>query len=88
MSASWNVKIVILNITRKEVSLSATRTDGNTIRKYSIASARLNNQENKIKAIDTIWKMYEDELARELKIANVIGTMETQAANNLMNREI
>ncbi len=87
-TATWEVKITVLNITEKIVSIRATRTvDPNDIRTFEIHDTVIETQQQKLDAMDTIWKMYQDELQRETKLNQIIGSLVADAKINLEARE-
>lgn len=87
-TATWEVKITVLNLKEKIVSIRATRTvDPNDVRTFGIHDTVITTSQQKLAAMDTIWKMYQDELQRETKLNQIIGSLETDAKNNLEARE-
>jgi hypothetical protein len=88
---TWEVDIKIINVARKEVSVTATRTDDSTtpegIRTYRIPGAVIQTAAQKTAVMDRIWAKHQDALSQESAAATVIGTLETQAKNNLEARE-
>ena len=83
----WSVKITVRDLARKEISLVATRTEGEDVRSYSITSAIIETAEQKSALLDKIWSMYQDELSHESDVAEIIGQLEVQAETNLNARE-
>lgn len=88
---TWEVEIRIINVARKEVSVTATRTDDSVtpvdVRVYMIPGALIKTAAQKTAVMNRIWSKYQDALAKESAAATVIGTLETQAKNNLEARE-
>lgn len=88
---TWEVEIKIINIVRKEVSVTATRTDDSTspddVRVYSISGTTIKTAAQKAAVMDRIWSKHQDSLTQESAAATVIGTLETQAKSNLEGRE-
>ena len=84
----WSVKITVRDLARKEISLVATRIEGEDVRSYSITSAIIETAEQKSALLDKIWSMYQDELSHESDVAEIIGQLELQAETNLNTREV
>ena len=84
----WSVKITVRDLARKEISLVATRIEGEDARSYSITSAIIETAEQKSALLDKIWSMYQDELSHESDVAEIIGQLELQAETNLNTREV
>ena len=87
---TWEVKIGIINVARKEVSVTATRIDDsvtpNDVRNYTVRAA-IKTAAQKAAVMDRIWSKHQDALALESAAATIIGTLEAQAKSNLEGRE-
>ena len=92
MAITWEVTIKPLNVSEKEASVMAIRTDGTNpldilTETHFIISAILNTTQQKVDVLDNIWQQHLDYQARQTAINNYIGTMETDAKSNLEGRE-
>ena len=89
MAITWEVKIIPINVTRKEASIHATRTDDVTgeEQSFNIITAILDTQQQKINAINQVWQMHLDYDVKQSLIDEYIGTMEIDAKNALEARE-
>ena len=87
MAITWEVKITVRDVVRKEVSIIATRTDGLDVTTFRIISAILNTTAQKNACIDQIWDMHQTHLAKQAQINNIVSGLETQAKANLEARE-
>lgn len=89
MAITWEVKITVISISAKEVSLVATRTNDATgdVKTYRVSRAPIGTAAQKLAIMDEIWEKYQADFARESDIATFIGTLEIQAKNNLEARE-
>lgn len=85
--ATWEVKLTVLNLTEKIVSIKATRTDGEDVVEYNIHDTPIATPEQKQNAINMIWTKHQDRLSRQAKIAGVISGLETSAKNALEAKE-
>lgn len=87
---TWEVKIGIINVARKEVSVTATRIDDsvtpNDVRNYTVRAA-IKTAAQKAAVMDRVWSKHQDALALESAAATIIGTLEAQAKSNLEARE-
>lgn len=92
MAVTWDVNIRPLDIVRKEVSISATRTDDTDpenvkTETHTVLSTIIDTQAQKLAAMDQIWDMHLAEVAKQAQIEAVIGELESQAVTNLEARE-
>ena len=85
--ATWDVKITPLNVTRREASITATRTDGEDVRTFSIITAILASPEQKLAVLNDIWEQFQRDEARRAAIEAFIGDMEATAKTTLEGRE-
>ena len=86
---TWEVKIMPLNIERKEASVVATRTDSVTgkVEIHRIITCILGTQQQKINVLDQLWQMHLDYITNQALIDTYIGDMENEAKINLEGRE-
>jgi len=82
----WEIKITPINIVTKEVRITATRTEGESVF-TTTTTARLNTQANKIAALDAIWSDWQKYQTKQTNIASIIGDLEVSGAANLDARE-
>ena len=90
MSISWDVKLIVLDIARREVSVQATRVDSAypaNPKVYSISTALIVTAQQKGQVLDCIWDMHQAAMAREALITTYITPLEAQAKLNLEARE-
>lgn len=92
MAITWNVKIAVLNIERREISVIATRTDDEAPENPQISTYRINwteiaTQEQKVNVIDEIWAMHEEKLAYDALTNGIVDDLESQAEQALQNKE-
>ena len=93
MAITWDIKIHPLNISKKEASIVAIRTNDTDPQNiltetHTIISAILDTQEQKIAALDTIWQLHLDYQNKQTAIDAYIGGLEEQVKTNLEAREI
>jgi len=92
MAVTWKVSIRPLDIARKEVSVSATRTDNTDpenikTETHMILSAIIDTMAQKVAVMDQIWDMHIADVAKQAQIAAVVADLEAQAVANLGARE-
>ncbi len=89
MAIMWEIKISPLDISRKEASIVATRTDdvAATTETHTIISALLDTQEQKTAVLDVMWQLHLDYQTKQAAIDAYIGGLETAAKTNLEGRE-
>ena len=92
MAITWEVTIKPLNVSEKEASIMAIRTDDTNpldilTETHFIISAILNTTQQKVDALNNIWQQHLDYQARQTAINNYIGTMEADAKSDLEGRE-
>ena len=92
MAITWGVKITILNIERREVSVKATRTDDTNpqnidVKTYMIPGALIATVAQKTAVIDEIWAYHQAALSKETQAAAIISNLENQTASALMAKE-
>lgn len=81
-----------LDVSRKEASITAVRTDNTNpenilIEAHTIITAILDTQQHKIDALDNIWRQHLVYQAKLVVIDEYINDLETNAKNNLEGRE-
>ena len=86
---AWDIKIMVISIPLKAVSVIATRTDDTSGEKrtFTVPKAVIDTAEQKLAVMDEIWGLYQVELNREATTATFLGTLELQASTNLEARE-
>ncbi len=92
MAITWEVKITVLNVDRKEASIRAIRTDDADvdnilIETYNIPWTEIATQAQKSYVLDQIWSMHEAALAHNNSVGVIVGNLEEQAKQNLESRE-
>jgi len=90
MAINWDIKITVLDVARKTVRVTATRTDDadpDNPRTYTILSANIATAEQKVNVLDNIWQQHQADLARQAAIDAFVGDLETAANANLEARE-
>lgn len=92
MAIMWDITIRPLDVSRKEASIMAVRTDDTDpenvlIENHSIITGILDTQEQKTAILDNIWQQHLDYQTRQIAINNYIGTLKIQAKTNLEGRE-
>lgn len=92
MAITWDVKITVLNIDRKEVSVRAIRTDDADVDNilidvYDIPWTEIATQTQKSHVLDQIWLMHTDALAHNDLVGVIVGNLEEQAKQNFESRE-
>ena len=88
---NWAVKINVLDVDRKAVSVTATRTDDtdpDNPERYSVLYAVIDTAKQKTAVLDNIWAQHQANLLRKTQIDSFIGSLESQAKTNLEAREI
>lgn len=89
MAITWEVIVTPLNVSRKEASIRAIRTDDVTSEEqmFVIQTAILDTQAQKVAALNQLWDMHLAYENRQSAIIDYIGTMEEDAKINLEARE-
>lgn len=92
MAITWNIKIHPIDVSRKEASIVAVRTDNTDSQNvltetHTIISGILDTQEQKIAILNAIWQLHLDYQTKQNAIEAYIGDLETQAKTNLEGRE-
>ncbi len=92
MAITWDVKITVLNVDRKEVSVQAIRTDDTDVdniltETYDIPWTEIATQAQKNYVLDQIWSMRVATLAYSDSVGVIVGNLEEQAKQNLESRE-
>lgn len=90
MAIIWNVKITVLDVATKSVSVTATRTDSespNDVRTYTVLSAIIATTAQKLAVLDNIWLQHQTAITKQTAINAFIGTLEADAKANLEARE-
>lgn len=90
MAITWEVKITVLNVERKEISLMATRTDSEDLdnpKTYSVLSGLIQTGQQKLDLMDNIWSQYQTDKTKQVAIDAFMGNLETDAKDNLEARE-
>lgn len=90
MAITWDVKINVLNVEKKAVSIIATRTDDtdpDNPEIHNVLYAIIETNAQKIAVMDNIWAHHEAYVQRKIQIDAFIGNLETQAKDNLEARE-
>ena len=96
MAVTWTVNVRPLDIVRKEVSVSATRTETDTtdpenvetkVETHTVLSAIIDTNAQKVAVMDQIWDMHLVEVEKQAQIAAVVADLEALAVANLEARE-
>ena len=92
MAITWEVKITPLDVSRKEASITAIRTDNTDpenilIEIHNIITAILDTQQQKIDILNDIWQQHLVYQARQMAIGVYISDLEEQAKISLEGRE-
>ena len=89
MAITWDVTIAPLDVTRKEASVVAIRTDSVTeqVETHRIISVILDTQIQKTAAVNQLWQMHLDYGDRQAAIDAFVGALETQAKTILEAKE-
>jgi len=91
MAITWNVKITVLDVSRKEATIVATRTDSEDADNpevITIASALLNTPAQKTAELDNIWEHHLSLAAKNAAIAAIVSDLQIAAKANLEAREV
>jgi hypothetical protein len=88
MPATWEVKITPIDVARKSASITATRTDGEDVRVFSIMTALLTNPAQKLEVLNDIWQQFQRDKTKRAAIEAYLGGIEATAKTNLEAREI
>ena len=84
--ATWSVSIEVTDLAAKRLRIVGTRTDVDDVRTYSIQTRwddTLTRAQNGVTFRDSIWGLYQAELARESSISTFIGAASTDLASAL-----
>ena len=90
MAITWKLKITVLSVVEKKISVTAVRTDDvdNSQKTFSIHRAVIKTQKQKADVLDKIWAQYEESAAKQAEIDSVVENLEAQGAANLEAREV
>ena len=90
MAITWELKITPIDISTKEASIVATRTDDidpENPMVYNVARAILGTTSQKNAVLDEIWAKHQSHLAEETIVSNFVSALETSGKSNLEGRE-
>lgn len=90
MAITWEVKINVLDVPTKTVSVTATRTDDadpDNQQVCSVLSAVIATAAQKTAVLDELWAQHLALDQRAIAISNFVGNLETAAKDNLEARE-
>lgn len=90
MAITWNVQITVLNVERREVSITAVRTDSedpDNPQVCRIISALIATTEQKVAVLNGLWAQHLMLDQRAAEIEAFVGTLESAAVTNLEARE-
>jgi len=82
----WTIKIMPINIGNKEVRITATRTEGESVF-TTTTTATIDTPANKTAALNAIWSDWQRYQTKQTNIASIIGDLEVSGAANLDARE-
>jgi len=92
MAVTWKVDITPIDLERKEVRVSATRTDDTDpenvkIETHTVLSVIIDTTAQKLAVMDQIWEMHLADVVKQAQIAAIVDALEVQAVANLEARE-
>ena len=92
MAVTWEVDITPIDLERKEVRVSATRTDDTDpenvkIETHTVLSVIIDTTAQKLAVMDQIWEMHLADVVKQAQIAAIVDALEAQAVANLEARE-
>ena len=92
MATAWKVDITPIDLERKEVRVSATRTDDTDpenvkIETHTVLSVIIDTTAQKLAVMDQIWEMHLADVVKQAQIAAIVDALEVQAVANLEARE-
>jgi len=97
MAVTWDVSIKLLDMVRKEVSVSATRTETDTAdpeniivvstKTHTVLSVIADTNAQKLAVMDQIWEMHLADVVKQAQIAAIVDALKVQAIANLEARE-
>jgi len=92
MAVTWEVDITPIDLERKEVRVSATRTDDTDpenvkIETHTVLSVIIDTTAQKLAVMDQIWEMHLADVVKQAQIAAIVDALEVQAVANLEARE-
>lgn len=82
----WTLKITPIDIGKKEVSVTATRTVGESVF-TTTTTGKVDTAQNKTAILDAIWSDWQRYQTKQTNIATILGDLETAGAANLDARE-
>ncbi|MBW2093282.1 MAG: hypothetical protein JRI80_00200 [Deltaproteobacteria bacterium] len=85
--ATWELEVTPIDVERKEVSVTATRTDGADVRVFRIITALLDSEKNKQAIKDHIWAQYAKDVAKKEDCEGFIGDFAAAAKAELESKE-
>jgi len=93
MAITWDIKITVLDVARKDTSIVATRTDNTdplNIKSeiHTIINTVLATAAQKIAALELIWSQHLSWQNKQAQISAIVGDLEQQAKVNLEAREV
>ena len=84
----WTLKITPIDIGKKEVRVSATRTDDVDQSVFTTTTTgKVDTAENKLAILDAIWSDWQRYQTNQTNIASILGGLETAGAADLDARE-
>ena len=93
MAATWITKITITNLGSKLANITATRTDNEDIRTYTLPGVCVDTTNVplatiKTKVVNALYGIYTDEITKENTITDMINGWETAINTDLNAKEI
>ena len=90
--ASWSIEMNVLNLAEKRVSVVGTRTDGETVQRFTIINTQFvpaHETLNTFKArvASTLYQLYLAAVDKQSSYANLVGTAEVDIATLLDGME-
>ena len=84
---TWEVKITLVNVANKIVSVSATRTDGEDVRTYGSIVGIIETDKQKTAIMDQLHALYKADIAKDAAELSCVGDFGIRAKADLEARK-
>ncbi|MHC4984175.1 MAG: hypothetical protein ACYTF6_13535 [Planctomycetota bacterium] len=90
--ATWDVEIAVVDLQSKQVNITATRTDVDDVRVYTLRRVNVDTHDRPLAEIRAeigakLWGMYQAELAADGQVATLLSGWEIALESDLNGME-
>jgi len=88
MAAVWTLEIQEKDVATKRVTVVGVLTDGEDVKRYGPIDALIATSQQKTDVLNTLWAMYEADVANQTAINTMLGDLATAGAAILNGRMV